>query len=545
MPRASLRPHVPFLLLLALAAPAMIHFAGSDVIASLGDDSVSYLMLARYILDPQDVVNSAWAGYQSHFPPLFPLILAMTGGAWNLATAHMVVAAFAILSVVLVYRYAALLLGGNAAGLLVAVLFLLTPTAWISISGILSESLFLFVTLCALHYHETRLARSNGRPRQWLVFGILLGAAFLVRTAGVTLLLAYGVHLLVALSARTREPSLAKRLLPFVPVALMVALWLLWRPKPEGFNYQSVTSNILNDLLLADPVRFLRTCAQVMFGGWIRSFTADSDVHWLPKVAFGILGLLGVAGAVLRARSNRIDGWYVLIMLPVVFVWLFSEDSNRRLLYPLVPVLIIHAAMFIAFAARRIPAQRHRRILVAAVAALPMVLCLPAWLLVQSKSMDRDRIHPGLRYRYSDMTDYYTTIDVRTSRAIVSKHAAILGGLESLRTATPPGSRVMWLRPDYVATLGHRQGMPLYYRWSQTEFFRQIQLSKADYIIASSLLKADMGGGEGNPALMFDRALQVSEVVYSVRSLVMDGYEIAVLKIDHAAVARSLDAARD
>jgi hypothetical protein len=541
---ASLRSHAPFLLLLAVAAPAMIHFAASDVIASLGDDSVSYLMLARYILDPEDGINRAWVGYQSHFPPLFALVLAITGGAWNLATAHAVVAAFAILSVVLLYRYAALLLGGNAAGLLVAGLFLLTPTAWISISGILSESLFLFATLCALYYYETRLAGPDAPLHRWMVFGILLGATVLVRTVGVALVLAYGVHVLVAAVARTPGPGLTKRLLPFGPVALMVALWLLWRPKPEGFNYQSVTSNILNDLLLADPIRFLRSCAQVTLGGWTRTFTADSDVHWLPKVVFGIVGLLGIAGAILRARANRIDGWYVLAMLPIVSVWLFSEDSNRRLLYPLVPVLIIHAAVFIAVVIRRIPSQRHRRILVAAAVALPTVLCFPAWLLVQSKSLDRDTIHPGLRYRYSDMTDYYTTIDVKTARAMVSKHAAILGGIESLQTVTPPGSRVMWLRPDYVAVLGHRRGLPLYYRWSPEDFFREIQRSKADYMIASSLLKADMDGGEGNPALLFNRALQVSGVAHSVRSSGMDGYEIAVLKIDPAAVAGMLNAAR-
>ena len=544
MPKASLRSHAPFLLLLVLVVPAAIHFTASDTIASVGDDSISYLMLARHILNPEDVLNRAWVGYQSHFPPLFPLVLAITGGAWNLATAHAVVAVFAILSVVLLYRYAALLLGGNAAGLLVAGLFLLTPTAWISISGILSESLFLLLTLCALYYYETRLADANARTPRWLFFGILLGAALLVRTAGVALVLAYGVHVLVAAAARTREPGLAKRLLPFVPVALMVALWLLWRPKPEGFNYQSVTSSILNDLMLADPIRFLRSCAQVTFGGWTRTFTADSDVHWLPKAVFGIVGLLGIAGAILRARGNRIDGWYVLAMLPIVSVWLFSEDSNRRLLYPIVPLLIIHAAVFVAFIARKIPSQRHRRMLVAAVVALPALLCFPAWLLVQSKSLDRDEIYPGSRHRFSDMTDYYTTIDVTVARGLVSKHAAILGGLESLQTVTPPGSRVMWLRPDYVAVLGHRQGLPLYYRWGPEEFFREIQRSKADYIIASSLLKADMDGGEGNPELLFNRALQVSGVAYSVRSPVAASYEIAVLKIDPAAVERMLNAGR-
>jgi hypothetical protein len=82
----------------------------------------------------------------------------------------------------------------------------------------------------------------------------------------------------------------------------------------------------------------------------------------------------------------------------------------------------------------------------------------------------------------------------------------------------------------------------LYYRWTPGEFLRQIRLSKADYVIVTSLLKLDMDGGEGNPGAKYDQALQVSEVVHSVRSLATAGYEIAVLKIDHAAVARKLDA---
>jgi hypothetical protein len=223
---------------------------------------------------------------------------------------------------------------------------------------------------------------------------------------------------------------------------------------------------------------------------------------------------------------------------------LFPEDNTRRLLYPLVPFLILHAAVFIAFVVRKIPSQRHRRMLVAAAVALPVLLCFPAWLLVQSKSMDRDRIYAGSRYRYSDMTDYYTTIDLKVSRARASQHAAILGGLESLQAGTPPGSRVMWIRPDYVVVLGNRQGVPWYYRWSHGDFLREIKRSKVDYIITSSLMKSDMEGVPVDLAVRFDWALQVSEVVHSVRSHAMEGYEIAVLKVDPAVVDEMLKAGR-
>jgi hypothetical protein len=217
-------------------------------------------------------------------------------------------------------------------------------------------------------------------------------------------------------------------------------------------------------------------------------------------------------------------------MLAVVFLWVFTEDSTRRLLYPVVPLLILHAAVFVAFVLDKLPSRRHRRILAAAAVALPVLLCLPAWLLVQSKSMDRDRIYPGLRYRYSDMTEYYTTIDVKASRGAASRHAAVLGGLESLATVTPPGSRVMWMRPDYVAVLGHRQGVPWYYRWTHADYLREIQRSKADYIVATSLLKADMDGGQAGAAGPFEWALQFPGVVYSLRSVASDSYEVVVVK---------------
>jgi len=63
----------------------------------------------------------------------------------------------------MLYRYAAFQLASARAGLLVVALFLLTPTAWTSITGILSEPLYLFVSLAALHFHATRDHARIGR----------------------------------------------------------------------------------------------------------------------------------------------------------------------------------------------------------------------------------------------------------------------------------------------------------------------------------------------------------------------------------------------
>jgi hypothetical protein len=102
----------------------------------------------------------------------------------------------------------------------------------------------------------------------------------------------------------------------------------------------------------------------------------------------------------------------------------------------------------------------------------------------------------------------------------------------------------MWIRPDYVVVLGNRQGVPWYYRWSHGDFLREVKRSKVDYIITSSLMKSDMEGVPVDLSVRFDWALQVSEVVHSVRSHAMEGYEIAVLKVNPAVVDEMLKAGR-
>lgn len=535
-----IRAHAPFVVLMLVVTPWVFSFTWSDVIATVGDDSIAYIMLARHMFDADNVVNREWVAYQAHFPPLFPLVLGVTGGAWNFAVGHAVVASFAILSLILLYRYAALLLESNAGGFAITVLFLLTPTAWVSIRGILSEPMFLFVTLAALHYHERRLQEGTPRPRQWLIFGLLLGCALLLRSAGLMLIVAYAMNSVVRTLGR-KERSAWPPFLPFAPAVAMSALWIAWRTAPEGFNYQSVMSTVMT-ALSTNPAAYLVRCAEGMFNGWIRSFNAASDVHWVSRTVFGAIALFGIAGSVLRARENRLDGWYVVVTLPILFVWLFTEDNMRRLLYPLVPILLIHAGVFALHIGRRVLPRRQGVPVLAGLIALPVLLCLPAWLLVQSKSLDREQVYPGFGYRYSDITEYYTTITVKGSRSIASRHAAVLSGLEMLRSVTPPGSKVMWVRPDYVAVLGDRQGIPWYFRWDRKRFLGEIQRSKADYLIVSSLVKTDMDGVLIDPVVTLEWALGFSQPVHSARNTVAGGYEVAVLEIDHGAVDRLLSA---
>src|SRR6185503_13556560 len=102
-----LRRHGAFLLLLAAFAPLVLHFGWHPGIATVSDDSVSYLTLARWIAgDTSNPHLAKWTWWQAHFPPLFPLLLAATGAWRHLQWAHVLVAALEIAAVVLLYAYA-------------------------------------------------------------------------------------------------------------------------------------------------------------------------------------------------------------------------------------------------------------------------------------------------------------------------------------------------------------------------------------------------------------------------------------------------------
>ena len=56
----------------------------------------------------------------------------------------------------------------------------------------------------------------------------------------------------------------------------------------------------------------------------------------------------------------------------------------------------------------------------------------------------------------SDITDYYTTLNLQRSRAIAGKHVTVLAGLEAIGRGTSTDARILWMRPGYVALLGRR-----------------------------------------------------------------------------------------
>jgi hypothetical protein len=307
-------------------------------------------------------------------------------------------------------------------------------------------------------------------------------------------------------------------------------------------SYGKAASDVLS-LWLRTPGELLSHSSKLLLEGWLASFYAYTATAALPTVVFTLLGALGVAGALRRAWHNRLDGWYVVASLAITVIWAFPEDTIRRLLYPLVPLLLIHAAQIVLVACERLGIERRRGLVLFAVAALPAALCVPAAILMIQKATDRAPAIPGTRYSYADMTDTYRIVSIPLGRQLAGKQMAVLVGLESLEEMTPPSARIMWMRPEYVAILGKREAVTFEYAWDPLTLARAVASSKADYIVKSSVFKADVTVRAGDPNHTLRGIEKYSHPVFAVGNPQNGETEFVLMEVDPAALDAFLKAA--
>jgi 4-amino-4-deoxy-L-arabinose transferase-like glycosyltransferase len=172
----------------AAVAAAAVAFLWQPGLDSLYDDSVSYLLMAQRFT-PFHALEPAVAAAAAHekYPPLFALLLAASGGAYDWRIAHAVVALCFAASVVMLVLFTAGLTGSRLVGLIAGSAYALLPGSWIIAKGILSEYPYIALTLTALWVYRNWDERPATR-RTTLGFGVLLAAVMLTRTVGVALL---------------------------------------------------------------------------------------------------------------------------------------------------------------------------------------------------------------------------------------------------------------------------------------------------------------------------------------------------------------------
>ena len=527
---------------LALALLASGAFAAATAftwqagLASIYDDSVSYLVMAQG-LDPWSAAGAAVAAAfpRESYPPVFPLAVALVGGAHDWRIAHLLVAASFGASVFLAGWHARAVTGSSAMGLATALTLAVLPEGWLNLKGILSEFPYLALSLATLVWH--RRVREDSRRGPWIGLGALLAAAVLTRTVGIALIA--GVAAAEVLRGpRGRDRVRLARLgwVLAMPLAC-AALWYAVRPTASGDDtYVRIGSGILASVRahgaawLLDSA--LANAASLMYS-WLHALEIFWSSPWQPRAllgsAVGVLALAGVAGRALRGEA---DALYAVFYVGILLLWPFPGHMYRLGL-PIVPVMLAAAWWVLAELARAGAASRRPRYAAAASFA-PLVLCLPAVLFyVAARTSGPDARAGAGAYRRSDIAEFYRIASGPLAASIADRQIGIFLDMERIRATTPASARILWKLPDYVALLAGREGVGLPPATDEAGFARELRQRRVDYIYVTALPLRDESPGDDDPLAPGRLSRAYTDVVWS-RGTAGREPEAALLKVDAA-----------
>jgi hypothetical protein len=318
-----------------------------------------------------------------------------------------------------------------------------------------------------------------------------------------------------------------------LPVAAAFA-WVALRPL-EGRDIYAINVVGFAHLWLDDPVAMLGHAAGNLAGGWIALFALATDGPPWVSAAIVVFGFVCLAGTWLRLRDNHVDGWYVGLSIALLAPVFFGEQTARRYLYPLLPVLLVHAVG----ALRRLTAgltPMERKAAIAVAVLVPAAISAGSLALVAGRALDHAPVLEGFPIRWSDMFDYYTARDDADARHGAAANAGVLAGFDAIGRATPQDARVMWMRPEYISVLAHRRAEPWFYADDELRLARSIENRGVDYVALSGITKSDLDARQGDQAAIQQALTRFAIPVIVIPNAVTGRDEFILLKVDHAAV---------
>jgi hypothetical protein len=500
------------LALVALFAGALAAaFTWQASLASLYDDSVSYLLMAKALSPfshaPAPVLDAA---LREKYPPLFPLLLAISGGAEDWRIAHAVVAISFAASVFLLGAYAARISASGAIGIAAALAYAALPGTWLNVKGILSEFPFMALAFAALLLHERLRDRAPSNAAS-VALGALLAAAFLTRTIGALLAIA----ILAAEALRYRRTRERERLRHVVIAgaiaAVAAAAWYALRPS-VGEDPYAVYGGRVAEGGIEQAAAMAWINADALVGAWLNALLIFWGEPWRPGfLGAAALGLAALAAVGWRAARGDADGLFVALFIGVLLAWPFPGQMFR-LAFPAIPLAIALALWAADRLLRRFgPPRLQSR--AAWFAAVPIALALPPSLL-----------YIGERARGTGLPEDARAVrDISEFYRIPSGPAAVMNALRQLATfedlrrigeSTPPEARVMAYAPPYVALFAERFALPLEHPRDAADLARQVREARAGFIYVGRIHPRDSANRLGDPMEAVAAARGFTSVVW-------------------------------
>lgn len=442
----------------------------SHVLATFGGDNAVYLMTAESYSPyfSHSHVAQFFADH-SQYPPLFPLFLAFLGGGKNILVSHVITTTFLVAALPVFYLLLKTQGLGGWKSVTLATLFAILPGTYMEALDILSENLFLLLTLTALLF--VTLAESSAAPAKWLwAAALAIVAACLTRSAGIALAVAFGIYLWL-----NRVPG--KMILAGAAI-LPMFLWQAFGQGPGRSDYYRSLAQKFSH----HPLQSLRSQVGVemhaLAYGWLKNFINARYAIW----AIGLIGLLCLAGTVHRLSKKRLDGIYVALYLALILIWPFPAEAIR-FVFVILPILLMQGVLLATNATRPIAAKAPlARTVPAAVLLIPALLAAPTLLLTIQRF--QTPLPPNLE-AYKHTSGWYAP-DPRKAANQIQFSAAFEGSFAPVKRVVPPGACILSIKPPIVGYLANRMSAaPPLANLGPSEFNEAIRKSACRYLYLS------------------------------------------------------------
>jgi hypothetical protein len=432
-----------------------------------GDDAV-YALMADYFSfasdRPRQIIDLVIRHTQ--FPPFYPLMLGLFGAdSAHLWMAHLLTVGFLLASMLLLFLWARSVLPNTVSAALVVTIFGLLPTTVFQSFGILSENLYLLLSVAAL----LCLRRSDGDDRWAYVAALVAGLASVTRTAGITLLIAYLAHVM-------RLPRKQRPMLIFVAVLpLLIATAWKFTEGSRGSYLWSVLELAKNQSLLDLLFAHFRALPGELWSGWIMSFNHHPSS--MTFVIGSMLGLFCFAGTIYRCVQQEPDGIYVLLYVGVIALWPWSYEA-RRFLYVVIPFFLVHGVLLV----RALIRQSDQKISIVYpymyFAAIGIVLAPAAAMISQ-----RFVIAQKEEFRwYAVSPSWYGYDDIARAKLRIAEQKTLTAVWRQLQEKVPENQCIYHLKPIAFMMYSNRVSYATPLEKDHASFWREATLCRYFYL---------------------------------------------------------------
>ena len=466
-----------FVTLLLLYAWTLVQFVSHDSLSSIATDSANYMVMARYLSpwhDTSAAIMHAWPNQD--YPVFFPLILALSGSAYDFFMAHALTAVFFVLALPCIYLLARQHGLNRFHASLLTTIVAISPATWINSLGILSENLYLLISVVTLLYYQ-HIDRK--RVGSLVLLGILIGLMVITRTVGISMLAAYAT---VCGIDCIKQRKL--QLLTVIPVVVAIGIIVIARILHDASlpaQYIDQFTSVLSTTEI-DAYRNYNLLEQIVaitdawFSGWLYYWNSNLLV---PYLVYAVVGVLALIGIIQRGLGLRLDAYYLLIYLLIILAWPHPGQA-LRFIYPVLFLLVLNASHAVThinwggIGSRQ--QQLHGLLLILALASI-----IPAQFYTWNRHSE------GEKYGYQYYKEFYQLHDRNEALENAEIQTVIYQDLKKLENTTQQGDRIMYFIPAYIALLTDRTGIDIKFTSGAENQVLLDRSVSADYVYLTSL----------------------------------------------------------